>query len=153
MKWKGKRMHRWEPSPLWDFHRFLEHSATKLRKDLGSPADSSSIIKIKKKRGKLCFFFSCYLPWGESTKETIFQLVFWLSLTNVYILGDIWKKLAEVFLLHLFMVLKCFGCLIMNRVPGGQQLDNISENVTSTSWFVVEGQHRLMCECKGTVRQ
>lgn len=41
----------------------------------------------------------------------------------------------------------------MNRVPGGHQLDNISENATSTNWFIVEGQRRLMCECKGTVRQ
>lgn len=136
-------------------HRLLGHSATKLRIDLCSPADFSFIIKIKKRK---MMGFSPYLSLVPAICHEIkvpkrqLSAFFFDCPSNMYILGDIWKKHAEIFLLHLFIVLKCFGCLNMNRVPGGHQLDNTSENVTSTNWFTVEGQHRLLCECKGTVR-
>lgn len=79
----------------------IGHSATKLKKDLCSPADTSFIIKMEKKKENYGFFSLsqpsvCYLPWDKSTKER-FPHCFWLSLTNIYILGISERSLQKYF--------------------------------------------------------
>lgn len=145
-----------KPSPLWD--SFTSCLGIQLQ-SWGKicVAQQISVLSSNWKKGKLCFFLlsdQCLLSTMRwKYRRDNFPHCFLTVLYKCIYFGAYLKKLAEIFLLHLFIALKRFGSLIMNKVPGGHQLDNTPENVASTNWFTVEGQHRLMCECKGTVRK